>query len=271
MCRNCQVASVQPWSRQVARSAWTGVRRRRGGTTWTGRGERRESAPSAGSRVWRYWRAGALCAGTWRRQAHDEPAPPDERGGVTAGHRPRPRGRRSPAARFREVLSTIACAQTIIEFRLYPNPHSGLDFTGRAEPTAAELAPTAQQRDGGGSGRYWGSSPGERAHDETNRADDTGCGESVSLSAASGQLQFPARRTPLATGPPQTDDRPRRGTWTGCRMPRPRRPTRPTAWNPTRLAASAAAPTFCATSKRSSIEMAATRRPTSFTTGTRLT
>ena len=37
--------------------------------------------------------AGALCAGTWRRQVHDEPAPPDERGGVTAGHRPGPRGR----------------------------------------------------------------------------------------------------------------------------------------------------------------------------------
>ena len=35
--------------------------------------------------------AGALCAGTWRREAHDEPAPPDERGGVTAGHRPGPR------------------------------------------------------------------------------------------------------------------------------------------------------------------------------------
>ena len=72
-------------------------------------------------------------------------------------------------------------------------------------------------------------------------------------------------------GPPQTDDRPRRGTWTGCRMPRPRRPTRPTAWNPTTLAASAPAPTFCATSTRSPIEMAATRRPMSFTTGTRLT
>ena len=45
MCRNSQVASAQPWSRQVARSAWTVVRRRRGGTTWTGRGERRGSAP----------------------------------------------------------------------------------------------------------------------------------------------------------------------------------------------------------------------------------
>ena len=139
--------------------------------------------------------AGALCADTWRRQAHDEPAPPDERGGVTAGHRPRPRGRRSPAARFREVLSTIACAQTTIEFRLYPDPHSGLDFTGRAEPTAAELAPTAQQRDVGGSGRYWGSSPVERAHDGMNRADDTGSGESVSLSAESGQLQWKSRST----------------------------------------------------------------------------
>ena len=91
MCRNCQVASVQPWSRQVVRSAWTVVRRRRGGTTWTGRGERRESALRAGSRVSRCWMAGALCAGTWRREAHDEPAPPDERGGVTAGHRPGPR------------------------------------------------------------------------------------------------------------------------------------------------------------------------------------
>ena len=139
--------------------------------------------------------------------------------------RPPVSGKSSPPSRAPKLLLSSA----------YPNPHSGLDFTGRAEPTAAELAPTAQQRDVGGSGRYWGSSPGERAHDERNRADDTGCGESVSLSAESGQLQFPARLTPLATGPPQTD------------------------------------PTFCATSKRSSIEMAATRRPTSFTTGTRLT
>ena len=75
----------------MVRSAWKVVRRRRGGTTWTGRGERRESAPRAGSRVSRCWMAGALCAGTWRREAHDEPAPPDKRGGVTAGHRPGPR------------------------------------------------------------------------------------------------------------------------------------------------------------------------------------
>ena len=42
--------------------------------------------------------AGALCAGTWRREAHDEPAPPDERGGVTAGHRPGPRSSETLAA-----------------------------------------------------------------------------------------------------------------------------------------------------------------------------
>ena len=34
----------------MARSAWTVVRRRRGGTTWTGRGERRESAITVYSR-----------------------------------------------------------------------------------------------------------------------------------------------------------------------------------------------------------------------------
>ena len=143
MCRNCQVASVHPWSRQVAHSAWTVVRRRRGGTTWTGRGECRGSVPSAGSRVWRCWMAGALCAGTWRRQVHDEPAPPDERGGVTAGHRPGPRGRKSPAARFR---GSPACkVRPRVSPPYYVPPHSGTGFTGRAEPTAAELAPTAQR------------------------------------------------------------------------------------------------------------------------------
>ena len=186
MCRNCQVASMQPWSRQVARSAWTVVRRRRGGTTWTGRGERRESAPSAGSRVWRCWMAGALCAGTWRRQVQDEPAPPDERGGVTAGHRPGPRGRRSPAAGFR---GSPACK---VRPRVSPPynvpPSLGTGFTGGAEPAAAELAPTAQQRDVGGSGRSWGSSPVERAHDGMNRADDTGSGESVSPSLPTTKL-----------------------------------------------------------------------------------
>ena len=70
-------------------------------------------------------------------------------------------------------------------------------------------------------------------------------------------------------GSPQTDDRPRRGTWTGCHAspPPPRCSTRPTAWNPTTLAASAPARTFCATSTRSSIEMAPTRWPMSLATG----
>ena len=49
--------------------------------------------------------------------------------------------------------------------------------------------------------------------------------------------------------------------------PRPRCSTRPTAWNPTTLAASAPARTFCATSTRSSIEMAPTRWPMSLATG----
>ena len=188
MCRNCQVASVQPWTRQVARSAWTVVRRRRGGTTGTARGERRGSAPRAGSRVWRCWMAGALCVGTWRREAHDEPAPPDECGGVTAGHRPGRRGRRSPAARFGKSGSQSAAS---CESPLCVPPSLGTGFTGRAEPTAAELAPTAQQRDVGGSGRSWARRTVERAHDGMNRADDAGSGESVSLSAESGQLQRP--------------------------------------------------------------------------------
>ena len=59
--------------------------------------------------------------------------------------------------------------------------------------------------------------------------------------------------------PPQTDARPRRGTW--LPTPRPRCSTRPTAWNPTTLAASAPARTFCATSTRSSIEMVPTGWP----------
>ena len=53
--------------------------------------------------------------------------------------------------------------------------------------------------------------------------------------------------------------------------PRPRRSMRPTAWNPTTLATSTPVRTFCATSTRSSIEMAPTRWPMSFTTGRRLT
>ena len=88
------------------------------------------------------------------------------------------------------------------------HPHSGLDSQDRAEPTAAELAPTAQQRDVGGSGRSWGSSPVERAHDGMNRADDTGSGESVSLSAESGQLhpRLPPVPRPLG-GRPERDER----------------------------------------------------------------
>ena len=130
--------------------------------------------------------AGALCVGTWRREAHDEPAPPDECGGVTAGHRPGRRGRRSPAARFGKSGSQSAAS---CESPLCVPPSLGTGFTGRAEPTAAELAPTAQQRDVGGSGRSWARRTVERAHDGMNRADDAGSGESVSLSAESGQLQ----------------------------------------------------------------------------------
>ena len=39
---------------------------------------------------------------------------------------------------------------------LYPTPHPGLDFKGRPELTAAELVPTAQQSDVGGSGQIVG-------------------------------------------------------------------------------------------------------------------
>ena len=38
------------------------------------------------------------------RADHDEPAPPEESGGVTAGARPGPRGRRAPAVVCREIL-----------------------------------------------------------------------------------------------------------------------------------------------------------------------
>ena len=91
--------------------------------------------------------------------------------------------RRPPVFGKSGLQSAASC-----ESPLYVPASLGTGFTGRAEPTAAELAPTAQQRDVGGSGRSWGSSPVERAHDGMNRADDTGSGESVSLSAESGQL-----------------------------------------------------------------------------------
>ena len=93
--------------------------------------------------------------------------------------------RRPPVFGKSGLQSAASC-----ESPLYVPPSLGTGFTGRAEPSAAELAPTAQQRDVGGSGRSWGSSPVERAHDGMNRADDTGSGESVSLSAESGQLQL---------------------------------------------------------------------------------
>ena len=89
--------------------------------------------------------------------------------------------RRPPVFGKSGLQSAASC-----ESPLYVPASLGTGFTGRAEPTAAELAPTAQQRDVGGSGRSWGSSPVERAHDGMNRADDTGSGESVSLSAESG-------------------------------------------------------------------------------------
>ena len=61
--------------------------------------------------------------------------------------------------------------------------------------------------------------------------------------------------------PPQTDARPRSRNLDRLPTPRPRCSTRPTAWNPTTLAASAPARTFCATSTRSSIEMVPTGWP----------
>ena len=71
--------------------------------------------------------------------------------------------------------------------RIGPPTIPGLDFTGRAEPTAAELAPTAQQSHVGGRGKSWG--PWSRTRrDELRRRH--GSGESVSLPAESGQLQL---------------------------------------------------------------------------------
>ena len=75
--------------------------------------------------------------------------------------------RRPPVFGKSGLQSAVSC-----ESPLYVPPSLGTGFTGRAEPTAAELAPTAQQRDVGGSGRSWGSSPVERAHDGMNRADE---------------------------------------------------------------------------------------------------
>ena len=96
--------------------------------------------------------------------------------------------------------------------------------------------------------------PAERRNERGRTLEAPAPGVVVNLTKpAPGRTGGQTARNPLGSTPSRNLDRlPRR---------RPRRSMRPTAWNPTTLATSSPARAFCATSTRSSIEMAPTRWP----------